>query len=182
MTSLLETPPGGLAAEYAARGFVRVTGLLSPPETHALRAEADRLAIAPGLLGNALRGAVRTNGPRFDRLDPVIDVSDVFAALATDSRLQELATRLLGGACQLMKDKFIRKSPGERGYSVHQDVAYWQEMGIPGERIVTLAVLIDRSTAENGAMQFAPGHHRRLLTPPGVVSDPVEADQDPSRQ
>ena len=90
-------------------------------------------------------------------------------------RMIDLAATLLGGPCQLMKDKFIRKPAGAPGYTVHQDAAYWHELGISGERIVSLAVLIDRCGAASGPLEFAPGHHHRLLTPPGVVADPDPA-------
>lgn len=160
---------------YTRRGFAILRSFFSLEETDAFRAEADRVAALDGLCGDPLRGLIRTGAPRRDRVDPVLDVSPLFAAVATGPRLLGLASEILGGEAQLLKDKLILKPPGATGYGVHQDVPYWHELGGDTSDAMSVAVCIDHCTEENGAVEFAPGFHDRLLTVPGVAADPDES-------
>lgn len=145
-------------------GTDRITGLL---------AEADRLLAMPELF--AERGAVANSQRRSDRLDPAIDLSPAFAAIARDRRLLALASELLGGEAQLFKDKFIAKPPGAIGYTAHQDGAYWPGMGLDPGRFLTAALFLDDAGKDNGAIECASGQHRQLLTDPDAIADPDEA-------
>lgn len=160
---------------YPQSGYARISGLFTATEVDSLRAEADRLCANPSLFDDPARNMVRLGDDRADRIDPVIDVSPRFAKLAMDRRLLDIAGKVLGSEAQLLKDKFIAKPPGATGYGVHQDVAYWHELGIAGEDAVTLALCLDPCTRMNGALEFAPGYHHALLTDPGVVADPDES-------
>jgi ectoine hydroxylase-related dioxygenase (phytanoyl-CoA dioxygenase family) len=118
---------------------------------------------------------------RSDRLDPVIDVSPPFDALARDPRLLALADSLLGGGAQLLKDKFIAKPPGAVGYGTHQDAAYWPGLGIDLARFLTAILFLDDAVPENGAIECVPGSHGVLLTDPDVIADPDESLLGPFR-
>lgn len=163
-------------SRFRAVGFTRLRGFLSAEMIDALRQEADRLEDRKDRPDDAKRSLVRESAPRPDRIEPVIDVSPVFAALVYDLRMLKLAGTFLQGEAQLLKDKFIGKPPGAIGYGAHQDLAYWQEVGVTGENAMTIVVCIDRCTAENGAMEFAPDKHHALLTTPGIVAD-LDEDQ-----
>ena len=154
-------------------GWALFAGFLGADEVAGLLAEADRLLAMPELFSE--RGAVANSQRRSDRLDPVIDLSPAFAAVARDSRLLALASELLGGEAQLFKDKFIAKPPGAIGYSAHQDGAYWPEMGLDPGRFLTAALFLDPAGADNGAIECASGRHRALLTAPDRIADPDEA-------
>jgi ectoine hydroxylase len=158
--------------DWDANGWALIGGFLSPGEVEALRQEADRLCDNQALFD--ARGAVPNSATRSDRLDPVIDVSQPFAALARDRRLHAMVSSALGGEAQLLKDKFIAKPPGAIGYATHQDGAYWPGLGADLNRFLTAIIFLDDSTAENGAIECAPGHHRELLTDPDKVADPDE--------
>jgi ectoine hydroxylase len=158
--------------DWDANGWALIGGFLSPGEVEALRQEADRLCADQALFD--ARGAVPNSATRSDRLDPVIDVSQPFAALARDRRLHAMVSSALGGEAQLLKDKFIAKPPGAIGYATHQDGAYWPGLGADLNRFLTAIIFLDDSTAENGAIECAPGHHRELLTDPDKVADPDE--------
>lgn len=158
--------------DWQAKGWALVQGFLGPDEVDLLRREADRLWADQSLFG--LRGAVPNSATRSDRLDPVIDLSPPFATLARDHRLMAEVDGVLGGAAQLMKDKFIAKPPGAGGYATHQDGAYWPGMGLDTSRFLTAIFFLDDATQENGAIECAAGHHRRLLTEPDTVADPDE--------
>ena len=150
--------------DWDANGWALVSGFLEVDEVAALRMEADRLCEDQALFQE--RGSVPNSATRSDRLDPVIDVSPPFAALAQDRRLLSLVSRALGGEAQLLKDKFIAKPPGAIGYATHQDAAYWPGLGFDFHRFLTAMVFLDDLTAEKGAIECASGHHLALLTDP----------------
>src|SRR5690606_14092936 len=153
-------------------GWALFAGFLGADEVAGLLAEADRLLAMPDLF--AERGAVVNSQRRSDRLDPVIDLSPAFAAVARDRRLLALASELLGGEAQLFKDKFIAKPPGAIGYAAHQDGAYWPGMGLDPGRFLTAALFLDDAGKDNGAIECASGQHRRLLTDGDRIADPDE--------
>jgi ectoine hydroxylase-related dioxygenase (phytanoyl-CoA dioxygenase family) len=159
-------------ADWDANGWALIPGFLGPDEVAALRKEAERLCAEPALFDE--RGAVPSSATRSDRLDPVIDVSQPFAALARDRRLRRIVDHALGGEAQLLKDKFIAKPPGAIGYATHQDAAYWPGLGFDFHRFLTAALFLDDSPAERGAIECASGYHRALLTDPDTISDPDE--------
>lgn len=159
-------------ADWETKGWASVPGFLTDGELEGLRREADRLWADQSLFGQ--RGAVPNSVTRSDRLDPVIDLSPPFAALAEDPRLIGAVEAVLGGTPQLMKDKFIAKPPGAGGYGAHQDGAYWPGMGLDIDRFLTAVIFLDDATTENGAIECAPGQHRVLLTDPDTIADPHE--------
>jgi ectoine hydroxylase-related dioxygenase (phytanoyl-CoA dioxygenase family) len=163
--------------DWSAKGWRLVPGFLAPAQLAALRREAERLWDSRQLFGE--RGAIPQSATRSDRLDPVIDVSPPFAALAKDQALRAVVDGALGGPARLMKDKFIAKPPGAIGYATHQDAAYWPGLGVDGSKFLTAVIFLDDATAENGAIECAPGHQGSLLTDPDTIADPDEADLGP---
>ena len=157
---------------WKANGWAMIPGFLASDEVAALCEEAERLCTNRTLFNE--RGAIPKSATRSDRLDPVIDVSPPFAALARDSRLRAIVDNALGGEAQLMKDRFIAKPPGAIGYATHQDGAYWPGLGLDFHRFLTAVVFLDDSPAERGAIECASGYHRALLTDPDTISDPDE--------
>ena len=97
---------------WSAHGWLHLPAFMGQDETAALRGEADRLLRNRKHFDQ--RGAVLFSPTRSDRLDPVTDLSQPFAALAADPRLMGLVAALVGGRPQLMKDKFIAKPPGKK--------------------------------------------------------------------
>ena len=161
------------AGDWRQDGWTLFAGFIGPDEVAVLLAEAGRLLAMPELF--AERGAVANSQRRSDRLDPVIDLSPAFAAVACDRRLVALASELLDGEAQLFKDKFIAKPPGAIGYAAHQDGAYWPGMGLDPRRFLTAALFLDPADGSNGAIECASGHHRALLTDPDRIADPDES-------
>jgi hypothetical protein len=158
-------------------GWALIPGFLGADEIAMLCREADRLLQRRHLFEQ--RGTVPFSPTRGDRLDPVIDVSETFTALAFDPRILALAESVAGGPVQLMKDKFIAKPPGAGGYGVHQDGAYWMGLNIDPDRFLTVAIFLDDATPEKGPIECAPGFHRGLLTDPAQVGDPDESLLEP---
>lgn len=166
-----------MSDDWETKGWVLVDGFVGGDELEQLRREADRLWQDQSLFGS--RGAVPNSATRSDRLDPVIDLSAPFAALARDPRMLGVVSGVLGGKAQLMKDKFIAKPPGAGGYAAHQDGAYWPGMGLDVSRFLTAILFLDDATAERGAIECAPGYHRQYLTDPDAIADPDEAQLGP---
>lgn len=158
---------------WQSHGWMTVPGFLGPDELDLLRNEANRLLQEKRHFD--MRGGVPFSPTRSDRLDPVIDLSPSFAALAADPRVTGLAATVLGGQPQLMKDKFIAKPPGAPGYGAHQDAAYWPGLSVDPSRFLTAIIFLDDATAEKGAIECVSGLHGQLLTDPDEIADPDEA-------
>lgn len=154
--------------EYAQREWTVVRNFLSGNELAKLRSEALRLQEAQDLL--EARGGLLLGDRRKDRIDPVSDVSSPIAGISVE--LAALAREVLGAPVKLVKDKLILKLPGSPGYSLHQDFAYYQGMGFKPDCACTIALFLDDSTDENGAIEFAEGTGWKLLTPEGELQDP----------
>lgn len=182
-TLIKDTEPE-LGTRYWRDGYVVVRGRFGDDAVRAWRAECDRLwglvdgdpdAARVQWRGHAGRGQIR------DRIDPVVDISPVFAALAADPRLVGPVREVLRAEPVLMKAKLITKRPGTAGYTMHQDFPYWAPLGIPADDLLTLQVSVDESRADNGAVEvFARLHHRRLESRPDEPLDVDQSRMDPS--
>ena len=178
MSRPVDAEPADRARSYWRDGYATVRGRFTAAEVTAWRAECDRLwgvvtadPDAPRVQwrGHAQQGQIR------DRIDPVVDISPVFAALAADHRLLDPVREVLQAEPALMKAKLIIKRPGTAGYGMHQDFPYWATLGIPADELLTLQVSIDESRADNGAVEVFPHlHHQRL---PSLASEPLDVDE-----
>ena len=178
---------------YRRKGYAALRGLLDPDEIANLQEECDRLWTSADLSPGNLRAVARpttAGGRQIDRLDPVSDLSPLIARIVRAPKLLAAAAAVLGEPAVLMKDKLIFKSAGVHGYTVHQDYHVWQEMPVPAEALLTIALAVDATHAANGAVQFYPGLHDRLHTErctpsdlfspsSGVVPEPVLAGVEP---
>ncbi|MDR6553145.1 phytanoyl-CoA dioxygenase family protein [Paenibacillus qinlingensis] len=102
-----------------------------------------------------------------ERLDPVHDISAVFADLVKDERLLAPLRDIYLDEPLLFKDKLIYKLPGSNGYSMHQDASWWQ--GFPIEGLISVMVAIDGATTANGGLELFPGYHGHLRSTPGEL-------------
>lgn len=162
--------------DYDEKGYARLPGVFAPEVIAEMEAECERLWARTELLDEEnLRTRVVGAQHRSDRLDPVIDVSELFASLVADERILGPVAEVLGPDPRLFKDKLIFKPPGARGYLCHQDYAYWQAQGAPPEDLISVIVCIDAADETNGAVEFFP-QHDELLSPPGEVAD-VDEDR-----
>ena len=168
----------GAIEDYWRDGYIILRGRFAPAEVAAWQAECDRLW-APGALAESdpRRQTSRhaSSGTVFDRLDPVIDLSPVFAGLVQERRIVDALQSLFGQRAWLFKDKLIVKRPGTAGYKSHQDFAYWQSLGTPADDVLSVLVAIDGSSAANGGLAVLPGLHQALLT--GTPEAPLDLDE-----
>ena len=163
---------------YRRDGFVVARGLLDPAEVQSWMRETDRLwASLPVDRSNARihwRGQAG-GGEVPDRIDPILDISPLFAALARDSRLAGCAGQLLDGTAVPFRSKVITKRPGTLGYGLHQDYPYWEHLGLSPEAYVNVIVAFDRFDAASGSPELFPGLHHGRVPPP--AANPFDADE-----
>jgi len=155
---------------YDQKGYVKVAALFTPGEISAWREEADRLWALPEIADpETFRVDWRKDvqGERVpERLDPVRDISPLFAALSRDPRILSIVHSLLQEEPLLFKDKLIIKPPGVNGYPLHQDFAYIDFLGFEGSQQLAVCLAIDATEPAAGPIEFFPGcHHRRLPSP-----------------
>ncbi|HMP88887.1 MAG TPA: phytanoyl-CoA dioxygenase family protein [Kiritimatiellia bacterium] len=161
---------------YREAGFTLLQGCFHAEEIASWRAECDRL-VAELQKTDHPRVSGRKHlslGAIMDRLDPVLDLSPIFSALASDQRLTNPTEALIGGPVALFKDKLIMKPPGTYGYDVHQDYPYWELLGIPAEEMLSVWVAIDEANEKNGALEIYPGMHQSRI--PGTPDAPMDTD------
>jgi 2-aminoethylphosphonate dioxygenase len=165
-------------AEYQRDGHVILRGLFGPEEVRSWREECDRLWSSVPVDRSNPRVQWRGHmdgGEIADRIDPVLDISPVYDALARDARLTEAAGRLLDGTATPFKAKLITKRPGTLGYGMHQDYPYWELLGLPAADYVNALVAFDPFDGENGSTELFTGLHRVHL--PAPTGSPLDTDE-----
>jgi hypothetical protein len=173
MTELDASPPAhrrpllsrAQLAAYARDGFVVCPQWFTPGEVARISAWTDELAARPQVPGRHMvyeEDDLRAPGRRIlQRIENFCPWHEEFAALCAGPRLLGCVEALLGERCVLFKDKINFKLPGGDGFKRHQDQqAGWSEYA---SLFVTALVGIDATTAENGWLELAAGHHRRGL-------------------
>ena len=167
-------------AGYVDRGFGLIKGMFSSDEIDRLVQESERLwqqHIGAGA-GN-VRFGIRTDRSGkvvLERLDPVADISETFAAVNRDQRLISIAESGLGEAVTVMKEKLIYKWPGTRGFGPHRDQAYTAALsGVLGTEILTISIALDRATRAAGPTEFFPGLRNRATSAP--AGEPRDVDE-----
>jgi len=157
-----------LLREYWSNGYIALRGLFTKDDVRRWSDECDRLLKSEYVFKNNIRTPFRMNsGDRPERIDPVVDISKVFASVVADPRITDVVGAIFRDRPLLFKDKLIFKAPGTDGYTMHQDQAYWQLC--PADDILSVSIQIDGATAANGCIELFPGYHDRLLTPAGTL-------------
>lgn len=161
-----------LVEQYQQTGYTVLRGLFSAEEAAGWSAECDRLLAQDWVDANNVRTPYRFDSIETpERIDPVLDVSPVFAALANDTRITNTLHAIFGEGAILFKDKLIFKMPGVAGYTMHQDWAWgWQEL-CPADQILSVSIQIDGADPANGCIELFPGYQHKLLTPPGLQTN-----------
>jgi 2-aminoethylphosphonate dioxygenase len=163
---------------YRRDGFAIVKGMFDSDDVSAWIRECDRLWASISVDGSDPRVQRRGRdggGEIADRLDPILDISPLFEALALDPRLVTAIGSLLDGTAILFKAKLIMKKPGTAGYGLHQDYPYWEFLGPGPDEYVNATIAFDLFDGANGSLEFFSGRqHERIPAPPG---SPFDADE-----
>jgi ectoine hydroxylase-related dioxygenase (phytanoyl-CoA dioxygenase family) len=142
-------------------GFVAAVDVLTPAEVIATRARFDALEARVG----RDTAEIRLHDRHFD--EPWI------WQLATDPRIVDPVTRLIGSDVLLLGSHFFCKYPaeerGERFVAWHQDLTYW---GLEPPLALSAWLAIDDADVANGCMRVIPGSHGAGLLTHGTASRP----------
>ncbi len=152
-------------------------GPLSPAQLEAYDRRGYLLlpGAMPGVAVDRLNAALP---PLFDGAGPSrvlevdgVTVRSVYGCHLADELFWNLTCHpaLLAPATQLLAhDVYVyqlkvnakRARTGDR-WDWHQDLIYWREEdGLPGDRILNVALFLDDASEDNGAMQVIPGSHQ----------------------
>lgn len=155
-------------SRYRRDGYLVLRGVFTGDEAATWSQECDRLLALDLVTPDNIRTPFRKNSGGYpERIDPVVDLSPLFARLVEDERITGVVRALFGDAPLLFKDKLIFKLPGVDGYTLHQDQAWWQLC--PADDILSVSVAIDGASPSNGTIELFPGYQDRLLTPEGEL-------------
>lgn len=152
-------------------GFLVLHELFDPREVETLVAAATRLRTAfdgdpETVIAEPGSGAIRS-------VFKIHDQSRVFARLAADARLADLARFLLGDDVYVHQSRMNYK-PGFQGkeFYWHSDFETWHvEDGMPRMRAVSISVLLTENTPHNGPLMLMPGSHRHYIACVGETPD-----------
>lgn len=164
---------------YEEEGYLVLPGVFNKREITQMANEATRLAqwqvaisLALGKPTPRLDVQRRGNEVVLRKIQPVNDVSPVFAKYSYDERLLRPLRELLGCEPVLMEEKLNYKQvlPGnpdvvtgaleDESFPFHTDMAYFWFDGYPRET-VSSAITIDETTLDNGPIRVVPCSHRR---------------------
>ncbi|HTY16357.1 MAG TPA: phytanoyl-CoA dioxygenase family protein [Myxococcota bacterium] len=170
---------------WAEDGFFRRTAVFAEAELEALRAAAERAAVAAehssgsgrtyDVDGNRYVDIGETTiqfehqpGSRTLRVvEPFHHLDPSFDALLDDPRIVEPICGLLGSErVALWTDKLNFKRPFEgSGFRWHQDSPYWAHACRHLDQLPNVMVALDDADAENGCLRVVRGSHRHGLLP-----------------
>lgn len=183
MTTTQALTPDELAF-YHENGYVILDPVFDDDELETLGRAADELGKRSGPLvpdSPRVRLEEETVGGRLiiRKIEPIIDVVPALKELVNDPRMTGPAAQIFEEDVYLFEDKLNYKPPfvGEK-YFLHQDYAYWQNYT---DRLITVTLLLDDATPENGCLRFVPGSHKKGLIP-RENDDPriIQRNVDPS--
>ncbi|HZS91745.1 MAG TPA: phytanoyl-CoA dioxygenase family protein [Chloroflexota bacterium] len=154
---------------YRREGYLTAPSVFSSSELDQMRREADRLLQlcteqaeryarrieweVDHLAEEHKHGMERV----IRKLEPVSDLSPLFAELAYHPGLTAPVAAIFGEPVELFEDKLNLKLPGGSPYPWHQDwVCCWRAHT---DDLVTCFVYLDDADATNGCLQVIPGSH-----------------------
>ena len=154
---------------YRAEGYLTAPSVVSDGLLAELREEADRLmAIChadPDRYVDRIQWEVDyvepTRRVTMDRvirmIEPVVDLSEVFAGLATHPAITRHVSAIFGDGVVLFEDKLNLKLAGGSSYPWHQDwVCCWRAHS---DELITCFIYLDDADAQNGCLQVIPRSH-----------------------
>jgi ectoine hydroxylase-related dioxygenase (phytanoyl-CoA dioxygenase family) len=171
---------------YWREGYCTAPSVVTAEHVTRLRAESDRLlhlcAGDPQRYASRIQWEVDylAEGERagmervIRKLEPVIDLSPIFAELAFHPGIVEPVSAIFGEPVELFEDKLNLKLPGGSPYPWHQDwVCCWQAHS---DELVTCFIYLDDADASNGCLQVIPGSHADKRCYPFKPGDHFEID------
>lgn len=172
--------------KYLADGYLIAPSFLSPDRLSALRAEADRLLRLCQDNANRYADRIQWEKDYLDeanqagmehvirKLEPILDLSPLYAELAYDPHIIDIVSAVLGGPVELFEDKLNLKLPGGSPYPWHQDWnCCWRAHT---DELVTCFVYLDDADEVNGCLKVVPGSQQGKRIYPFKPGNTFEVD------
>lgn len=178
---------------YQQQGYLTAPAIFSAGQLETLRAESDRVlkyisdhaAQFPRRIEWEVDHLAPEERRGMDRvirkLEPVSDLSPIFADFAFHPGVVSPMMQILDGPVELFEDKLNLKLPGGSPYPWHQDwVCCWRAHT---DQLVTCFIYLDDADEVNGCLWVVPGSHiGKPMCPfkPGsrFEIDPAYVDQE----
>ncbi len=98
------------------------------------------------------------DAPRLRRVNNPAEISDAYRAVTFDGPIPDMVAALIGPDVKFHHGKINLKLPGtETRVGYHQDFSYTPHTN---DDLVTVLVMLDDATLENGCLKIVPGSHR----------------------
>lgn len=159
-------------ADFDRQGFLLLESVFDADEVAACRDELTAMARS-----DAVRATPQAIvEPTSDAVRSIFEVhrsSNVFARLAGDSRVVNLARSLLGSDVYVHQTR-INLKPGLVGkeFFWHSDFETWHvEDGMPTMRAVSASIALTDNNEFNGPLMIIPGSHRSFVACVGETPD-----------
>jgi ectoine hydroxylase len=157
---------------YDHTGYLEIDNLFSATELRTLQAELDRLRAAPDGIDRATL-ITEPGGDELRSIFAIHEQSTLFARLASDERLANIARYLLGDEVYIHQSRLNYK-PGFFGkeFYWHSDFETWHiEDGMPRMRALSMSLALTENTPYNGPLMVIPGSHRHYARCVGETPD-----------
>jgi ectoine hydroxylase-related dioxygenase (phytanoyl-CoA dioxygenase family) len=155
--------------QYRRDGYLTAPAVLSDEQLLAMREESDRLvhlcSVEPEKYARRIEWERDHLAPEtrsgmekvIRKLEPVSDLSPLFAEAATFPGIVEPIRAIFGEDVELFEDKLNLKLPGGSAYPWHQDwVCCWRAHT---DELITCFIYLEDADESNGCLQVVPGSH-----------------------
>jgi hypothetical protein len=179
---------------YWREGFLTAPSVLTPEELAEMRVEADRLTALCAAEPERYRQRIQWERDYLDdahrggmervirKLEPVSDLSPIFARLAFFPSITGPVSALFGELVEIFEDKLNLKLPGGSSYPWHQDWnCCWRAHT---DELITCFIYLEDADESNGCLQVVPGSHCDKRIYPFKPGNRFEVDPacvDPAR-
>ena len=160
---------------YDRDGFVTIRQVFNATQVAQLQKWAGEVGSWPESKDKWLHHFEATEeGPRLARTEGFVSYHPELGRMLMAGTIPEIVGMAMGEPVFLFKEKINYKYPGGAGYAAHQDAPAYKQVSLHA----TALVAIERSTVDNGCLEFAAGHHQQGVfgvTADGVLAPDVEA-------
>ena len=164
-------------ADFKRDGFLIVRRMYSPEEILDLSRLIDVLVRKPPVIGGMMayyENSLTEKGKKIlSRVEKFADHDEALKSFVYSAKMSGRVEDLLGEPPVLFKEKINFKLPGGGGFEPHQDIQPGWDDYAP--YFISVLVAIDPSTAANGCLELAAGHHERGLI--GRKWKPLEGEE-----
>ena len=163
--------------QFKNDGLVLVPELFNKSEVELILKYTEELQTSPEVSGKEWKyfekSKINKDEKILQRIENFCKYHKGFSELCTESRIIECVNDCFGEKGILFKDKINFKMSGGSGFKPHQDLqAGWYDYA---KFYLTVMVSIDKSTIQNGCIEFAYGHNKSGLI--GKLWEPL-SDED----